>query len=77
LEIYLFSGTLDIIIFDRAKRRYFEMNDFAWLFFILVPLNFILSVILSLIYKSLYNRIAEIISRLVNKRTHKEQAGNS
>ncbi|MCR5602384.1 MAG: acyltransferase family protein [Lachnospiraceae bacterium] len=63
LEIYLFSGTLDIIIFDYAKRRYFEMKDFAWLFFILVPLNFILSVILSLLYKAIYNFIAGILTR--------------
>ena len=63
LEIYLFSGTLDIIIFDYAKRRYFEMKDFAWLFFILVPLNFILSVILSLIYKAIYDFISGILTR--------------
>lgn len=63
LEIYLFSGTLDIIIFDYAKRRYFEMRDFAWLFFILVPLNFILSVILSLLYRAIYNFVAGILTR--------------
>ena len=63
LEIYLFSGTLDVIIFDHVKRRYFEMRDYAWLFFILVPLNFILSVLLSLIYKKLYDTIAGAFSR--------------
>ena len=66
LEIYLFSGTMDIIIFDYVKRRYFEMKDYAWLFFILVPLNFILS----LIYKSLYN----LISNAVIKTGKKEKA---
>jgi surface polysaccharide O-acyltransferase-like enzyme len=75
LEIYLFSGTLDIIIFDYAKKRYFEMTDFAWLFFILVPLNFVLSVILSLIYKSLYDLISGALSSITNKKEEK-QTGN-
>ncbi|MCR5508029.1 MAG: acyltransferase family protein, partial [Lachnospiraceae bacterium] len=33
LEIYLFSAVFDIIIYDWAKHRYFEMRDFLWLFF--------------------------------------------
>ena len=65
LEIYLFSAIFDIILFDYAKRHYFEMSDFAWLFFILVPINFTGSVICSNIYKKIYN----IISGLFKKKT--------
>ncbi len=63
LEIYLFSAIFDIIIFDYVKKRYFEMSDFAWLFFILVPINFIGSVICSNIYKLIYNLIAKAIKK--------------
>lgn len=63
LEIYLFSAIFDIIIFDYAKRIYFEMKDFAWLFFILVPINFIGSVICSLIYKLIYDKVAGLFKR--------------
>lgn len=61
LEIYLFSAIFDIIIFDYAKRRYFEMSDFLWLFFILVPVNFMASVLCSNIYKLIYDAIANAI----------------
>ncbi len=60
LEIYLFSAIFDIILFAYAKKKYFEMNDYAWLFFILVPINFISSLILSLIYKKLYTLFAKL-----------------
>lgn len=63
LEIYLFSAIFDIIIFDYAKRHYFEMRDFAWLFFILVPVNFIGSVICSHIYKLIYVFLSGLFKR--------------
>ncbi len=69
LEIYLFSAIFDIIIFDHAKRLYFEMKDFAWLFFILVPINFIGSVLCSTIYRYLYDTVA----RFIKSRTSSKQ----
>ncbi len=63
LEIYLCSAIFDIIIFDYAKRRFFEMKDFLWLFFILVPINFIGSVLCSLIYKKLYDLVVSLIAK--------------
>ncbi|MCR5421449.1 MAG: acyltransferase family protein [Lachnospiraceae bacterium] len=62
LEIYLFSGIMDIIIFDYVKRIYYEMKDYAWLFFILVPLNFVLSFTLSALYKTIYQFISKLLS---------------
>ena len=61
LEIYLFSAIFDIIIFDYVKRSYFEMRDFAWLFFILVPVNFICSVLCSNLYKIIYDKISAMV----------------
>ncbi|MBR5766343.1 MAG: acyltransferase family protein [Lachnospiraceae bacterium] len=63
LEIYLISAIFDIIIFDYAKHRFYEMKDFLWLFFILMPINFIGSVICSLIYKKLYDSVSGLITK--------------
>ena len=63
LEIYLFSAIFDIIIFDYAKKHYSEMRDFAWLFFILVPINFIGSVICSNIYKLIYDAVKKAFKK--------------
>ena len=63
LEIYLFSAIFDIILFDYAKRHYFEMRDFAWLFFILVPINFIGAVICSNVYKLIYDSVSRLFKK--------------
>ncbi|MCR5508001.1 MAG: hypothetical protein K6F34_04865, partial [Lachnospiraceae bacterium] len=63
LEIYLFSAVFDIIIYDWAKHRYFEMRDFLWLFFILVPINFVCSVVCSRIYKRLYTAVSSLFTK--------------
>ena len=67
LEIYLFSAIFDIILFDYAKKHYSEMSDYAWLFFILVPINFIGSVICSHIYRFIYNLIHDLILKTRKK----------
>ncbi len=64
LEIYLFSAIFDIIIFDYAKKAYSSMNDYAWLFFILVPINFIGSLICSLVYKKIYSLCHSFVLKL-------------
>ena len=61
LEIYLCSAIFDVIFFTYAKARYTTMEDFAWLFFIMVPLNFVCSWICSMIYRAIYNTIKKLI----------------
>ena len=63
LEIYLFSAIFDIIFFSYAKARYFAINDFAKLFFIMVPLNFLCAFICSTVYHYIYS----IIRRAIRK----------
>ena len=60
-EIYLASAVFEIIIFDKVNRMFFTIEDYAILFFILVPLNYILSLIFSLLYKKIYSLIAGMI----------------
>lgn len=43
LEIYLFTGIYDVIIFSFLKQQRTQATEFFWLFFLTVPLNFILS----------------------------------
>lgn len=74
LEIYLFSAIFDIIIFDHVKRIYFEMKDFAWLFFILVPINFIGSVLCSTLYSFLYKTVARFIRNTVSSKKQSDNA---
>ena len=63
LEIYLASAVMETIIFDRVNRMFFTIDDYAWLIFLLVPLNFICSLLISLIYKKLYDSIRSVVSR--------------
>ncbi|MCR5356264.1 MAG: acyltransferase family protein [Lachnospiraceae bacterium] len=63
LEIYLISAIFDIIIFDYAKQKFFDMKDFIWLFFIITPINFIGSVVCSLIYKKMYDTVSGLLAK--------------
>lgn len=45
LEIYLFSGVFDVIIYTYLKQTHTMATEFFWLFFITVPLNFICSAV--------------------------------
>ncbi len=73
LEIYLFSAIFDIILFDHVKRIYFDMKDYLWLFFILVPLNFILAVICSYAYSRLYGLADKVVRSALNGNKEKSQ----
>ena len=61
LEIYLVSAIMETVIFDYVNRLFFTIDDYLWLFFILVPLNFVSSLIISLIYRKIYNIIRNCI----------------
>lgn len=49
LEIYLFTGVFDVIIFSFLKQTYTMASEMFWLFFITVPLNFVCSAICGII----------------------------
>ena len=69
LEIYLASAVAETIIFDRVNRMFFTIDDYLWLFFILVPLNFICSILISLIYKKIYRSVEAVIRKSVLKKS--------
>ncbi|MBQ7581383.1 MAG: hypothetical protein IJU25_01035, partial [Lachnospiraceae bacterium] len=57
LEIYLFTGVYDVIIFSYLKQTITQANpqagDFFWYFFLTVPLNFVCSAVSGLILHAL------------------------
>ncbi len=53
LEIYLFTGIYDVIIFTYLKQHYQTAPEFFWIFFISVPLNFVCSALSGLILKTI------------------------
>lgn len=57
LEIYLSSAVVEIVIFDTVNRMFFTIEDFARLFFLLVPLNFICSLLISLVFKKMISMV--------------------
>lgn len=59
LEIYLFTGVFDVIIFSYLKQTYTMASEFFWLFFITVPLNFACSAICGV----LVNKAVKIITK--------------
>lgn len=63
LEIYLFSGVFDVIIFTYLKQTHTMASEFFWLFFITVPVNFICSalcgVIVNKFVKWIYNKVVK------------------
>lgn len=64
LEIYLFTGIYDALIFAYLKRTLTSANDFFYLAFVTIPLNFVLSVISALIVKKL---LSPLMNRLKQK----------
>ena len=56
LEIYLFTGVFDVIIFSFLKQTYTMATEFFWLFFITVPINFICSTICGVIVNKCVKR---------------------
>lgn len=68
LEIYLLQAAFNAVIYTYLGRivtggaeRYF------WLFFVCVPLSFILSFIAALLYKTVYGKVAGIITGALGK----------
>lgn len=57
LEIYLFTGIFDVIIFDYLKQSHTMASEFFWLFFLTVPINFILSTLSGIVV----NRIVRLV----------------
>ncbi|MBO4903403.1 MAG: acyltransferase [Lachnospiraceae bacterium] len=61
LEIYLFTGVYDVIIFSYLKQSFTQAPDFFWYFFLTVPVNFVLSalsgLLLHLILTPLFKRV--------------------
>ncbi|MCR5267614.1 MAG: acyltransferase family protein [Lachnospiraceae bacterium] len=58
LEIYLFTGVYDVIIFSYLKNVVFMQQDmpaseFFWYFFLTVPLNFVCSAVSGLLLRAL------------------------
>ena len=53
LEVYLFTGIYDVIIFSYLKQSRVMAQDFFWIFFVSVPLNFVLSVLSGLILRGI------------------------
>ena len=51
LEVYLFTGIYDVIIFSYLKQTRQTAQDFFWLFFLTVPVNFVLSVLSGLVLR--------------------------
>lgn len=69
-EIYMFTGCFDAVIYSIAY-RYTGGKDalkFFWLFFALVPLNFVLSFLSARLYRALYTRCAGVIAQIIKKR---------
>ena len=56
LEVYLFTGVFDVVIFSLLKNQlHYEMaTEFFWWFAVTVPVNFLLSVCCGLGVKKLY-----------------------
>lgn len=55
LEIYLFTGVYDVIIFSILKQHYKMATEFFWWFPVTVPVNFLLSILSGLVVKKLYD----------------------
>ncbi|MBR2274702.1 MAG: SEL1-like repeat protein, partial [Lachnospiraceae bacterium] len=67
-EIYMFTGCFDAAIYS-IMFRYTggaDAHKFFWLFFILVPLNFILSFLASRMYRFCYQRISRLVPVLMS-----------
>ncbi|MCR4655960.1 MAG: acyltransferase family protein [Lachnospiraceae bacterium] len=69
-EIYMFTGCFDAAIYSIAFRYTGgpDAHKFFWLFFVFVPLNFVLSYISSRIYRFLYTKLADRINRVFSGR---------
>ena len=63
-EIYMFTGCFDAIIYSIAFRYTggADAHKFFWLFFVFVPLNFILSFLSSRVYRFVYRKCAGIVT---------------
>ncbi len=64
LEIYLFTGIYDVIIFSYLKQTMTQAQDFFWIFFLSVPCNFVLSVLSGLLLQLLLSPIRKAVVRL-------------
>lgn len=63
LEIYLFTGVFDVVIFSYLKQSYTMASEFFWLFFITVPLNFICSAVCGVIVNKLVRAAYQALCR--------------
>jgi len=61
LEIYLLQAAFNAVIYTYVGRRVSGAENYFWLFFITVPLSFILSWIGAAVYKFLYKAVAGAI----------------
>jgi len=59
LEIYLFTGVYDAIVFYYLKKIVWETEDFFWWFFATVPTSFLLAWISSMLLKLAFKIIRE------------------
>ncbi|MBP5384597.1 MAG: acyltransferase family protein [Lachnospiraceae bacterium] len=63
LEIYLFTGVFDVIIFSYLKQTLTQAGEFFWYFFLSVPVNFICSVLAGLLLKLLLSPVTRLIRK--------------
>ncbi|MCR4684980.1 MAG: acyltransferase family protein [Lachnospiraceae bacterium] len=70
LEIYLFTGVFDVIIFSYLKQTIMQeplqAGDFFWYFFLTVPLNFVCSAVSGLILHSLCKPLLGWVRKLAD-----------
>ncbi len=59
LEIYLFTGVYDAIVFYYLKKIVWEVEDFFWWFFITVPASFLLAWVSSMLLKLIFKIIKD------------------
>lgn len=53
LEVYLFTGIYDVILFSYLKQSRQMAQEFFWIFFLTVPVNFVLSVLSGLLLRGI------------------------
>ena len=67
LEIYLLQAAYNAIIYTYTGRFISGAENYFWVFFITVPLSFVLSWISAALYKAVYKRVQMIIRCLYAK----------
>ncbi len=67
LEIYLFTGVYDAIIFYYLKKIVWEVEDFFWWFFVTVPVSFLLAWISSMLLKLIFKMIGKYARLIIKK----------